>query len=165
MPNYQAPFVNYGMANQANQFMTQQARMPFQSNLPGYSANVGQRAQNTGSYLRGQVPEDVTNQIMQRGAERGVATGSPGSPNANAAWLRALGLTSLGLQQQGSQQLSQEIQDTPYPQLWNPLELYMSDKKAQDELAAAGSGNRAGSRDFWNPGGMAGYYNMYTPRV
>ena len=137
MAFYQPPSVNYGLANQANQFQTQQARMPFQMNLPGYQSNVGQRALNTRSYLQGQVPQDVTDQIIQRGGERGVAMGSPGSPNANAAWLRALGLTSLGLQQQGSQQFSQEIQDTPYPQLWNPLELYLGDRKAQQELEAA----------------------------
>lgn len=37
-----------------------------------------------------QLPDDVRRQILNSGAERGVATGSPGSPNANAATQEAL---------------------------------------------------------------------------
>lgn len=53
------------------------------------------------SQLRGQLPPDVINQIAQRAAERGVATGSPGGPGANAAYLAAIGRSSLDLVGQG----------------------------------------------------------------
>lgn len=53
------------------------------------------------SQLRGQLPTDVINQIAQRAAERGVATGSPGGPGANAAYLAAIGRSSLDLVGQG----------------------------------------------------------------
>lgn len=51
--------------------------------------------------LTGFLPADVLANIYQQGAERGVSTGMPGSPNANAATMRALGLTSLDVQQKG----------------------------------------------------------------
>jgi len=117
--------------------MQQQARLPYQFNLPNYGAMTGQRSKNTLGLLSGQVPTDVLQQIQQRGAERGVATGMPGGPNANAAWLRALGLTSLGLQQQGSQQLSQSIQDTPVAPVFNPLSQFIPQENAYAELQAA----------------------------
>lgn len=162
---FSPPQVQFGLANQANQFMTQQAQLPFLRGLPGYASMLGQRSANTGSLLRGEVPQDVLEQLQQRGAERGVAMGSPGSPNANASWLRALGITSLGLQQQGSQQLSQGIADVPVPALWNPLELYTAQLKAQQELQQANAGAGGGGVSPWMANaGFYKDYNMFTPR-
>lgn len=147
-----------GLTSDLNTLMTGEARAPYEANLPDYANLVAQRSANTGSMLRGEVPEDVRRQIINAGAERGIATGSPGSPNANAAWLQALGLTSIGLQQQGSANLSQSIQDTPVPQLFNPASLFVPQTLAADELRAANSGLASGARtrsgssntsDFW----------------
>lgn len=154
------PVPRWGLAGQTNNFMAGQAPLALQRNLPNYQANIAQRGANTNSLLRGQVPGDVVQQIQQTGAERGVATGSPGSPNANAAWLRALGLTSLGLQQQGSQQLSQSIADTPQPELWNPMSLYQSQLASFDELQAAEAGAGVGGGGLWGPRDMTQYSNM-----
>lgn len=74
--------------------------------VPNNPALESQSSANIGSELNGQLPPDVAAQISQQGAERGISTGSPGSDNANAAMLRALGLTSLGEQQVGQQNLS-----------------------------------------------------------
>jgi hypothetical protein len=133
---FSAPFPEYGLAGQANQFMSGQANLALSRGLPGAGGLMRQSSQNILGLLRGQVPEDVTQQIQQRGAERGVAMGSPGSPNANAAWLRALGLTSLGLQQQGEQNLTGAVQRTPIPEIWNPLSLYVPERTALAELQA-----------------------------
>lgn len=145
---------DYGLASSTNAFMSGQAALPYHLNLPGYGQNTALRSANTTNFLRGQLPQDVINLIQQQGAERGVATGVRGdSPNANAAWLRALGLTSLGLMQQGSQQFSQEISDTPVPEIWNPLSLYVPERLAAQELAAAksGAGSTGGTDNFWGP--------------
>lgn len=142
------PNVEFGLANQANRFMAQQAQIPYQFGLPGYSGLLQQRSKNVGGLLRGEVPPDVLQQIQQAGAERGVATGSPGSPNANAAWLRALGLTSLGLQQEGSKQLSQSLADVPVPELWNPMALYVPERTASTELQVARKGAGDTSNDW-----------------
>ena len=100
-----------------------------------------QQSMNIGAQLRGEVPQDVRNLISQAGAERGVMGGqAAGSPNANAAWLRALGLTSIGQQQAGTAGLTTAIQQTPIPEIWNPMSLYVPERLAQQELEAAQSG-------------------------
>lgn len=129
----------YGTANSINQFMIGQSRLPYQWNLPLYGQNLLTQSRNTAALMRGEVPLDVVGQLQRRGAERGIAMGSPGSPNANSAWLRALGLTSLGLQQQGSQQFGQQLAATPIPELFNPASLYVPERKAEQELKAARS--------------------------
>jgi len=112
--------------------MTNQAIQPFNANLPGYANMVGQRSENTASMLNGELPQDVINQISQQSAERGVGGGQAGGPNANAAYLRALGLNSLDVMGQGSQQLTQSIADTPVPELWNPASLWAPQVASQN---------------------------------
>lgn len=65
------------------------------------------------SDLAGILSPDVRRQIYQSAAERGVAIGAPGSENADAAMLRAIGLTSQQLRQQGQQNLLGAIQSAP----------------------------------------------------
>lgn len=114
------------LATTLNTQIAGNAVLPYQLNLPQYGQNLGQAAQNTGSLLKGQIPTDVMSLINQQGAERGVATGSPGSPNANAAILRALGLTSLGLQQQGLGNFQSLVGMTPTGQQFNPASFLTS---------------------------------------
>jgi hypothetical protein len=121
------------IAAQTNAFMTDQAVAPYRANLPGYDAMVGQRSDVIGSQLEGEVPDDVLSQILQSAAERGIMTGSPGSPNASAAYLRALGQTSMGLQQQGMQNLGAAIESTPVPELLNPASISVPERFAQQE--------------------------------
>lgn len=147
------PYAN--LAATTNRFMTDEARKPYEVNLPGYSDMVAKRSSNTGELLAGKVPGDVLNQIIQAGAERGILTGSPGGANANAAWLRALGLTSLGLQQQGSQNLSQSISDTPVSPLMNPASLYVPEDASNRELSAARSGMGRGASGASSIPGLA----------
>lgn len=135
---------NSALASNVNQFMTGQAILPFLQNLPGYAGMVGQRSQNALSMLKGQIPDDVISQISQGAAERGIMGGTPQSPNANAAYLRSLGLTSLDMQNQGSELLSKSIADTPVPQLWNPMSLYVPQTLAADEAKYAQQGITAG---------------------
>lgn len=142
------PTPQYGIASTVNPFMQTQARQALQANLPMYGQNVAQRGRNVSSFLQGEVPEDVLQQIQQRGAERGVATGMTGGPNVNAAWLRALGLTSLGLMGSGSEMLSKSIADTPVAELWNPMSLYVPERLAQQELAAAQAGTGSQKKEY-----------------
>lgn len=83
------------------------------ANLPNYQGMLGQDVANIGANLQGQVAPDVVSQLAQQSAERGIGMGAPGAPNANAAFLRALGLTSMQLQQLGNQQLTQAMARTP----------------------------------------------------
>jgi hypothetical protein len=154
----------YGLGAGLNQFQTAQAARQLQQNLPGYQGMITQSSGNIGQMLAGQVPSDVVTNLIQGAAERGIMTGSPGSPNANSALLRALGLTSLGLQQTGEQELTQAIGRTPRPALFQPESMLVSPEQqqaaqyaqalytaapdptaaAQASLATAGAGLRAG---------------------
>lgn len=144
-PISSAGTVPYGdYANKINQFTTKAAQDPYIANLPGYLANITQRSANTSAQLQGKLPQDVLNLLAQQGAERGIATGSPGSPNTNTAYLSALGLTSLGQQKEGAANLSQSISDTPVPQLFNPASIAVPEHMAGMELRAALLGGGGG---------------------
>lgn len=125
------------LANQVNTFNTQQAIAPYIANLPGYSQMVEQSSANIGNLLQGQIPQDVLNLIGQQAAERGVNQGIAGSPNQNAEMLRALGLTSLGLQQQGEGELTAAIGRTPVPQLFNTAQFLTTPGDEQAAQMAA----------------------------
>jgi hypothetical protein len=122
----------YGLTGSLNTEIAQQAALPFQLNLPNYGAMTGQSSKNILSELQGQVPQDVANQLSQMAAERGISTGSIGSPNANSALMRSLGLTSLGLQQQGEQNLSGAVARTPTGQQFNPQNFLVSPSQMQE---------------------------------
>ena len=153
-------------AGNFNQFMTNQSVMPFIQNLPGYQSMVGQRSENTGDMLRGEIPGDVVNQIAQQSAERGIGSGVQGSPNSSTALLRALGLTSLDMMGKGSQELSQSISDTPVPELFNPASLWSPMQMAGMELNQAQAGKATQEADAarkaaaaaWNRGSDDGTY-------
>ena len=143
--NYSATYipwaggVPYGKeAADINKFMGNQALLQYSRNLPGYANAVGQRMENTQQMLEGDLPQDVVNQIAQQSAERGVGGGGV-SPNSNAAYLRALGLNSLDMQQQGSANLTAAIADTPVAELWNPASLWVPTVLGQQEAQAAQS--------------------------
>jgi hypothetical protein len=79
------------------------------SQLPGYMTSMGNIGTNIASETAGQVPQDVINQLKQQGAESNVTTGA----GSNAAYLKSLGLTSLGLQEQGQKDLESILPSTP----------------------------------------------------
>jgi hypothetical protein len=83
------------------------------SQLPNYAALSQQASDLAGTYMSGQVPSDVIRLLQQQAGERGIATGMPLSENANAAYLRALGLTSLDLQGRGMQSYTNLLQASP----------------------------------------------------
>lgn len=91
-----------------------------QARIPGGPALEEQSSANIGSELRGELPTDVLNRLRQASAERGVATGSPGSPNTNAAYLRALGLTSLDLTGRGQAELTTAEGRNPAAPIYDP---------------------------------------------
>lgn len=80
------------------------APAPLTPSDPKIDALTGQSLKNIGSGLRGELPLDVQQQIQNSAAERGMATGV-GAGNAGAAMLRAMGLTSLDLQQAAEKNL------------------------------------------------------------
>lgn len=107
------------------------AMQPYTAALPGLAGQFGQAMGNIGAMQKGQIPQDVINLMQQQAAERGVATGAPGSPNTNAAYLRALGLTSLGLQNQGLANLRTTMGMVPTGPQFNPMSMLLSPEGQQ----------------------------------
>lgn len=125
------------LATGVNAFTTEQAQAPLVANLPGYMGLIGQSSGNILSNLQGKLPQDVINLLQTQAAERGVAIGSPGSPNQEAALLRALGLTSLDLMGRGESQLTQAIGRTPVGPQLNLGSFLVSPESQQSAQAAA----------------------------
>lgn len=109
VPAPATPTVNVGQ----NTLAAEEAQGQVYNQLPGYGASMGNIGNNIKSETAGQLPADVVAQIDQAAAERGVATGSPGSPNNNAALLRSLGLTSLDLTGRGESSLTSILPTLP----------------------------------------------------
>lgn len=131
-------------------------------NLPNYAGLAGQASDLASTWMKGQLSPDVIANMATAGAERGVAMGSPGSPNANAAYLRALGLSSQGLQQQGLQDYESLLAGAPrtttstqtidnnvlkalYAAAPNPMDAALANLAAEYLGLQAGAGTQGGT--------------------
>lgn len=92
-----------GNINLLNRQAQQEANL---SRIPGAAGLEAQSSEMIGQQLAGELPADVMGLIGRRAAETAVMSGRPGAPASNAAYLRALGLTSLEQQQAGQQNLT-----------------------------------------------------------
>lgn len=100
--------------------------------LPGYGASIGNVGANVQSETAGQLPQDVITQLQQRAAERGIGTGTQGSDNNNAAYLRALGLTSLDLTNMGQANLDKQLPLLPGAQIYQNPAFYPTSGQAYE---------------------------------
>ena len=127
----------YQLMGGINTFNAGQAANQLQLNMPNYNALINQRSGLVGEELAGQVPQDVVDLLIRRAAERGIATGSPSSPNSNASYLKALGLTSLSQQQKGMADLIGAINSTPTAPLSDPSRMFITPDAVQQAQMAA----------------------------
>lgn len=130
----------------ADTISAQGAALPYQMNLPDYTGMLQSATGNVGQELKGQLPQDVQNQIQQQAAERGISTGQgAGSPNTGAATLADLGLTSLNMDQLGQTGFGQLMQETPTGAQFNPASEFVT--PAQEQEAAQYANMIAASPD------------------
>lgn len=92
----------YGLTGGVNSAGAANAAGNLTANVPG----LAERS-------HGQLPMDVITQLLQQAAERGISTGAPGGPSSNASYLRALGLTSLGVSTDAAHELEAGIAGAP----------------------------------------------------
>lgn len=111
----------------------------FNTAIPNYQALTQTASSDIGNNLNGQVPPDVINLLTQQAAERGVTTGMPGGPNSNAAYLQALGLTSMGRQDLGVSQLdaTRNSASATVAPLFNPASFLVTPEQQQQAQTAA----------------------------
>lgn len=140
------------LINSINRLAQQQAnagRIPNAAGLEGTSSGV------IGQELAGEVPADVQALLGQRAAERGVSTGNVGGPGTNAAYLRALGLTSLGQIQQGEQNLTSALGRNPAAPLFNPATQLLTPYQTA-QITSGGAGGGGGVVSGGGGGGSGG---------
>jgi hypothetical protein len=120
------------MINEITQNAQQSANV---ARIPGGAALEQTSSANISNALAGQLDPSVITQIGQRSAERGVSSGSPHGASTNAEYLRALGLTSLDLQNTGQSWLTQATGRNPAAPLFNPASMLLTpEQQAQIEL-------------------------------
>ncbi len=120
------------LAGGTNAFNQNQLMGQYNMAIPNYAALTSTASGNAMSQLEGKVPQDVINLLTQQAAERGITTGMPASDNSNAAYLRALGLTSIGQQQTGMSNLHQLTADAPIAPLFNPSSMFVTPEQQQE---------------------------------
>ena len=82
----------------------------FAAAMPGYQQNMAIANKLTTTYLKGQIPQDVVDQVYRGAAAKGFTTGLFGGGIGRNIVARDLGLTSLQLQSAGANLLQQTAQ-------------------------------------------------------
>jgi len=101
---------------QRNVFNREQMQAMLEASIPGYGEMQKQRGTTALSLLRGELPQDVAEQVARRSATRAVAGGYGGSQAGTNLTARDLGRTSLDLMRLGSQEAQGLISGTPMAQ-------------------------------------------------
>lgn len=112
--------------------------------IPGAAGLEKQSSELIRQELAGGVPTDVQNLLAQQAAERGIGgVGAGTGQNVNAAYLRALGLTSLGQEQAGQQNLSAAYARNPAAAIFDPSSMLLTpSQSAQLELGYQSEADR-----------------------
>jgi hypothetical protein len=96
----------YGaLATEASKYGAGAARAGLETMLPGYGRNMEQSQEAYEAMARGELPEEELGALAQRGAERGVGYGMPGSEFTGRLGLRDLGISGLQWREAGLQGL------------------------------------------------------------
>lgn len=131
-----------GLAKGAGGASAAGAQQQLISNLPGYEGLTTQASANIADDLAGKLGPDILALLNQQGAERGIGF-DPTSPNAGAAAMRAMGLTSDALRARGQQELTAAIARTPTGPQFDPSTMLLNPAMVQqwqylaNQLAAA----------------------------
>ena len=141
------------LASGVDTFNEQQITQLLNNIMPGWSGMVGQAGKNIGAELQGQVPSDVQEALQTSAAAKaltggtGFGTGTIGGNN----FVKSLGLTSLGLMNQGETSLqnwSSVIDQMYAPGMFNVTSMFLSPQQEfqdllQNEMGRVGQENMA----------------------
>ena len=123
--------------------------------IPGETGLETQSSSNIGQELKGQLPADVMNQLAQQAAEAGI-----GGSSSPAAYLKALGLTSLSQENQGQTDLTAATARNPGAQPFDASSMLLTPAQAgQMNLQQQGQQlTQAGQQGQQGGYGAAPYY-------
>ncbi len=135
-----------GMVNTFNQG---QLLTMLRAAIPGYDDIMNKGSGLVQSYLRGEVPKDVQDQIGRNAAERSLSGGYGGSGMARNLEARDLGLTSLQLTQEGlssAQRWMDSATARATPQMFDVTSMFIS--PTQQIETSFRESNRRWERDW-----------------
>lgn len=133
-----------------NNFQQGELSRMLDKSIPGYQGLISRALKNTRSWIRGEVPDDVSNFVQDRAAERATRMGLPAGRGAGRDLVsRDLGKTSLDLMSQGENSLQRWISTARSfltPSLSSPMDfLFTPTQYTNSVLAGANiAGQRAG---------------------
>lgn len=153
IPNMQTLTQTINALNLAAQNQANMGRIPGQAGLEQQSSGM------IGQELAGQVPSDVMNLLRQQGAEGNVVSGR----DSQAAYLNALGRTSLQQQQAGQQNLSQAAARNPVAPIYDPSKLLITPYQQSQLNIEQGQLQLEANRQAMARGGGAGGGGGYGP--
>lgn len=105
------------LASDVNQFNQSQLDALYGQALPGYDRIKNQVAGNIEAMTRGELPDDVLNEVYRRSASQAYAGGFGGSGLGRNLTARDLGLTSLDLMSKGQNSAQQWLSTAAAPQM------------------------------------------------
>lgn len=94
------------LASSVNRFTYDQISQMLERTLPGFGSALSRAGESAGALVRGEVPEDVSRQVLRGGAARALGGGYGGSALGRNLTLRDLGLTSLEATGEGARRLT-----------------------------------------------------------
>lgn len=115
-----------GITKRIDELNRQQQQISLAGRIPGGADLEKISSGNIAGELRGEVPGDVKYLLAQQAAERGAAGGFGPGAFTNASYLRALGLTSLGLRAQGQADLTAAEGRNPAAPLFDPSKMIIT---------------------------------------
>lgn len=108
------------LTSKINRFNTAERQAFLDEAIPGYEKRKQAELDITDSYLAGEIPQDVQEQLWNSSAGRALGGGYGGSGMARNLTARDFGLTSLGLQREGmdrTQSINRETSALEGPEL------------------------------------------------
>jgi hypothetical protein len=119
--------------------------------IPNAPALQAQSSADILSGLRGELPQDVSDQLARQAAERGIASGiAPGSPNIGAEFLGAVGMNSYQLMNNAQAQLNAAYAANPAAPLYDPTGQLVTPGSAGTTTTGTGrtSSTQLGSQSY-----------------
>lgn len=118
------------LSSQVNLFNQQQILQMLEQAFPGFGGISRKASENIAAGLRGEIPQDVTTQVINRAASRGVAGGyGRASGLGRSLVARDLGATSYDITQRAltsAQSWLQSIRTGAMPELLSPTSMFIT---------------------------------------
>lgn len=111
------------LVSSQNRFNASELDSLLESSIPGLKGMQAQRSGNTASFLRGELPSDLTSSIFRRSGARALEGGYGGAPAGRNLVARDLGRTSLDLMRLGGSELDSALRSAPLPSILSTQDL------------------------------------------